>query len=447
MSDPTPWQPVGFRFRLTLALVGVLALVVPQVVLTVNAMIRLYEGGGEVARLGDLGARAEALAATADLLLATTEREPPHPLAAATDRLSHAVKTELASSPIPDGPARIAAGLDRWRQALAVLPAAATVDADAPHPWLVAVSERREEDVAAITAWHRQHDALADPASAATHIAWLDDRLAASPERVLFAALPLEVADHAMVGAWTAARRHRIAAAAAEVRADFSALRTAIHATMSHEADTIKARVDAANRYLVTLVLLTLVYVAALIVILPGRLVGPLRHLRAVMERAAAGHVDIEARALGKDEMGQLGRALNMLLRRVRTFDTLKRDRIVQDRGHIRRLLDLVPTPYAILDPHHRIEHANGPFRELFALPDDCEDRVLTDALGGDDLDAFANLLDDALTRRRAVDRLALTLRGPSGPRDYLLTLEPARNRAGRVAALRVRLDPRPPAA
>ena len=441
MSDTPTWQgPVGFRLRLTLALAGVLALVVPQVVLTVDAMIRLYDGGGEVARLVTLGGRTETLAASVDALLASSRHASTKSLGDTVEHLVHSARTDLDGSPDPTSPDRIATALQSW---LAIVTRAGDTDYDAAldvHPWVAALARERETTLSAITAWHA-NTPDPDARSAGAHVAWLEDRLATQHERVQLGALPYEMADHGMAGAWTASRTYRSIEGAAEVRAAFSALRNSIHGTMSSQAASIKGEVDSANRYLVTLVLLTLVYVAALILILPGRLVGPLRHLRAVMDRAAAGHVDAEARALGRDEMGQLGRALNTLLRRARTFDALKRDRIVQDRGHIRRLLELVPSPFAILDPQHRVEHANRPFRRLFRLPDDFEDRSLLELVEGDDLEAFAELLDDALTRRRAVERQAITLTGADGTRSYLLTLEPARNRAGRVAALRVRLD------
>lgn len=447
MSDAPTWHgPVGFRVRLTLALAGVLALVVPQVVLTVDAMVHLYGGGGEVARLGTLGGRAEELAARADALLAAGRGMTPNALTDAVDRLSHEVRADLTESPIPGSAGTIAAALATWRDVIA--PVAGAPDADPTpdlHPWVSALGHAREANLAAIAAWHA-NNAQPDGRAAGAHIAWLEDRLAGEPERLQLAALPYDLADRAMMGAWTTTRARAIAHAAAAVREGLGALRGSIHERMSAQARSIKGEVDTANRYLVTLVLLTLVYVAALILLLPGRLVGPLRHLRAVMDRAAAGHVDAEARTLGKDEVGQLGRALNALLRRTRSFDALKRDRIVQDRGHIRRLLEMVPSAFAILDPQHRIEHANFAFRKLFRLPDDVEDRSLLDLVEGDDLEPFAELLDDALSRRRAVDGLALTLDSGDGPRVYLLTLDPARNRAGRVAALRVRLDEVPAA-
>ncbi|PKN55961.1 MAG: hypothetical protein CVU23_07790 [Betaproteobacteria bacterium HGW-Betaproteobacteria-17] len=447
MSDAPTWHgPVGFRVRLTLALVGVLALVVPQVVLTVDAMIHLHDGGSEVARLGALGGRAEELAARVDTLLAAARGMAPGALADAVDRASHEIRAGLAESPLPDSADTIADALTAWRDV--VSPIAGTLEADPTpdiHPWVAALGHARERNLAAIAAWHANH-ALPDERAAGTHIAWLEDRLAGEPERLQLAALPYELADRGMAGAFTATRGNVVTRAAAAVRRALGALRSSIHETMSAQAQTIKREVDAANRYLVTLVLLTLVYVAALILLLPGRLVGPLRHLRAVMDRAAAGHVDAEARTLGEDEMGQLGRALNGLLRRTRSFDALKRDRIVQDRGHIRQLLEMVPSAFAILDPRHRIEHANRAFRELFRLPEDFEDRSLLDLVEGADLEPFAELLDDALSRRRAIDHLPLTLDGGDGPRVYLLTLDPARNRAGRVAALRIRLDEAPTA-
>ncbi|TNF26166.1 MAG: HAMP domain-containing protein [Deltaproteobacteria bacterium] len=443
MSDAPTWQgPTGFRVRLTLALVGVLALVVPQVVLTVNAMIHLYDGGGEVARLGVLGGRTEALAARVDTLLTSARGLPPDGLDGDVERLAHDLRVQLTGGIDASLAQDLAAALTAWRDVVVTVPAAPAIDGSIDLPaWLSALVRDREDILDRLTAWHAEHPDP-DARESGTYVAWLEDRIAETAERLQLGALPYEMAGRGIAGAWIAGRSHRAAEAARLVRSGFRTLRRSIHDEMSEQAGGIKGEVDAANRYLVTLVLLTLVYVAALILVLPTRLVGPLRHLRAVMDRAAAGHVDAEARALGKDEVGQLGRALNALLRRVRTFDALKRDRIVQDREHIRRLLELVPGAYAILDPQHRIEHANRAFRKLFHLSEDFEDRSLLDLVAGDDLEEFAEILDDALTRRRGVDRMPLTLTSDAGPQVYHLSLEPARNRAGKISALRVRLDP-----
>ena len=382
MSEASTWQPVGFRLRLTLALAGVLALVVPQVVVTVTAMVRLYDGGTEVARLSALGGRVEALASSAEELFAIPVPAAPGTVHAAADALLHRLAVDLAGNPAPDTARELAAAVTRWRDA-APQRRRSTVTGPAA-PAFAALAQEHREALAAIASWHERSPDATDAAATAAHVRWLEERLARPPGRLVFASLVHTAANSAADAALAALASHRVSQAARDARSHFDALRAALHSALAAEAAALEARVDAANRYLVTLVLLTLIYVAALILLLPGRLVGPLRHLRAVMDRAATGHPQVEARALGADEIGQLGRSLNGLLQRERDFDALKRDRIAQDRGHLRHLLDLVGEPFAILDTHHRVEHANRAFRALLRLPEDDEGRVLTDLLSGD---------------------------------------------------------------
>ena len=198
----------------------------------------------------------------------------------------------------------------------------------------------------------------------------------------------------------------------------------------------IQQSVDEANRYLITLVLLTLVYIFVVVLVLPSRLVRPLVHVSSVMERAATGQLDVRARVAGDDEMGDLGQNLNKMLERLGSFDRLKRDRIYEDAGRIRALGDLIDHPLAILDTHFAFEYANKTMRNLLQLPDGVEGKGLAQTMGGRDSRDLIALLDKALKRRRPLDGIPLTLKTSQGDQSLRLSARPGRNRAGQISYL-----------
>ena len=68
------------------------------------------------------------------------------------------------------------------------------------------------------------------------------------------------------------------------------------------------------------------------------------------MERAATGQLDVWARVVGDDEMGDMGKRFNTMLERLGTFDRLKRDRIYEDgaRIHFSGTGSTIRSPYSI---------------------------------------------------------------------------------------------------
>ena len=213
-------------------------------------------------------------------------------------------------------------------------------------------------------------------------------------------------------------------------------LRARVNSENAMAAEEIKRSVNEANRYLITLVLLTLVYIFIVILVLPSRLVRPLVHFTSVMERAATGQLDVRARVVGDDEMGDMGKRFNIMLERLGTFDRLKRDRIYEDGARIHSLGDRIDHPLAILDTNLAFEYANSSMRKLLALSDDLEGRELYTVVGGDDARDLVALLDKTLKRRRRLDGVVLQLETKHGTKTLAVSTEVGRNRAGQISYL-----------
>jgi PAS domain-containing protein len=226
----------------------------------------------------------------------------------------------------------------------------------------------------------------------------------------------------------------------AQARATLLALADGLRARITEEGKldggSIQASVDAANRILITLVLLTLVYIFVIVLVLPSRLVRPLVHVSSVLEHAATGQLDVRARVVGDDEMGELGGNLNLMLERLGSFDRLKRDRIYEDAGRIKALAELIPTPMAILDTDFSFEYVNAAMQALLGLEDAFLGRRLTDVMGGRDAADLVAILDKSLERRRGLDGLEIHLKVPSGEAAFTLRTQLGRNRLGQVSYL-----------
>jgi HAMP domain-containing protein len=121
-----------------------------------------------------------------------------------------------------------------------------------------------------------------------------------------------------------------------------------------------------ADRNLVTLVLVAFVIVTILILVLPGRLIAPVRRLTRAVKAAASGRTGAPIEAPSDDEIGELAAVLTETLDTLRRFDSLKRDKIIEDGGKIDALLKHSGGPAAILTPQFCVEAANKEFATLF---------------------------------------------------------------------------------
>lgn len=433
-------RQAGIRTKVTLAFAGVLVLVLPIVTLTVLYAVEFFDAGGRVEHLSDAGDSVAEVRREAHALFAAASPWSEAELAfeerqrwALVDRIKGVAEhypglarhLEAVSGAID-----LAVGQHRDRvEALLATP-------PPPHAWVQALDIFE----AAIEADYVAYHARPGPPTTfevAARAQQLEEQLR-------------KLTDHLRNQAWLAevlataderAQRVRLQTLRAqEVTAVGDALLALDQRLVSDQraaGQRIRDSVDRADRFLITLVLLTLVYVAVTIVVLPRRLVQPLRHITSVMRRAGEGRLGVRPRLGGDDEVGRVAAALDAMLGQLERFDDLKRDRIYRDRQLVRRLLELVPCPVCVVDPQLRLEHANDACKTQLSLPEPYEDTSLMARLGGPDAADLQRTLDDALRRGRRVRGLELELDTPSGESSRIrLSAYPSQCRDGTTSHL-----------
>jgi nitrogen fixation/metabolism regulation signal transduction histidine kinase len=454
LGDITDFMSVrhaSIRIKVMLALLGVLALILPQIVLTVTYMVQIFESGEHVERLSEAVGSLERLELRARTVVDTEfpENEPAVQVFRGkvnelsilwTETSGHFQEKAAKDLRIKESAEMLVAlrveltryeravldGLDQIEQ----LPKANLVSELLPVEIIKAVDEN--------TRWFLERD-NASSARLEVRIDQLEEKRVDTLNTLRVATIS-DVMSHTRNEKIIKATHHQVRRAAHRMVTGLSLIQGKLSSAARVAGERIHMKVDEANRLLITLVLLTLVYIAVVILVLPSRLIRPLKHFGSVMERAGSGQLDVRARVVGNDEMAALGQSLNSMLDHINTFDDLKRDRIYEDQGRIRAMGDMVTRPMAILDTRLRIEFANKPFRDLLKLKDGYEDIHLSQTLSGDDATRFVSALDSVLRRRRPMVDVPVVLETEHGQRSYKVSVTTGRNRAGKIAYLLVSL-------
>jgi len=197
--------------------------------------------------------------------------------------------------------------------------------------------------------------------------------------------------------------------------------------------DTVVEKIfGKASRNLVSLTILAFIFVAALIVMLPARLVRPLRHITEVIRQAAEGKYGVTVQIDTQDEVGQLAQAFQKTMVRVRDFDERKKDRIVEDGAKIDALIRHMPMAAAILNRGYVIEVANDNFNHLFELTDQDVDQPWPDGFA-EGSERIRQVLDSVVNHREALVKQVVTVHGGQGPLSLEMSVDYCRDRAGKV--------------
>ncbi|MFT7626292.1 MAG: nitrogen fixation/metabolism regulation signal transduction histidine kinase [Myxococcota bacterium] len=222
-----------------------------------------------------------------------------------------------------------------------------------------------------------------------------------SPSRAALEAQLRE--DTAEGGATVGGLERRFRSASEDLGARFNGALEMAYEQLRNGEERVQLTVRHADRNLIALTMVTLVFVITLVVLLPARIVGPLTRLTSAV-RIAGPATALPAIEAADEETGALADAFRETMQQVRELDALKRERIIQDTAQIRLLLERVGAA-AILDDRFAVEHSSRAFDRMLELDANDADQPLPVLMaeGGEAL--RKTLLRVLQTREPVIDR------------------------------------------
>jgi PAS domain-containing protein len=124
-----------------------------------------------------------------------------------------------------------------------------------------------------------------------------------------------------------------------------------------------------AQRNILTLLLLSFLILGILIYYLPKRIFEPLKGILRALKAVGRGDVDFPMPSLeSKDEIGEISRSFCEATRKIRYFNELITDKIVEVKRNQQRILEEIEEGVIIATPDYKITYMNQATRELFKL-------------------------------------------------------------------------------
>lgn len=124
-----------------------------------------------------------------------------------------------------------------------------------------------------------------------------------------------------------------------------------------------------AQRNILTLLLFSLLILGILIYYLPRRVFEPLKGILRALKAVGRGDVDFPMPNIeSKDEIGELSRSFYEATRKIRYFNELITDKIVEVKRNQQRILEEIEEGVIIATPDYKITFMNQAVREMFKL-------------------------------------------------------------------------------
>jgi HAMP domain-containing protein len=200
--------------------------------------------------------------------------------------------------------------------------------------------------------------------------------------------------------------------------------------SIRNESNYIEQVLGHANRNLVTLLLLTVVYLLVLLIILPRQILEPIKRLARLIRRVEPQQLIAYAQSGAGDELSELAGNLHETLERRRRFDANKSEQIVNDQAKLSKLMGVIDHPVAIITRDYLIELANPALGEFLGMKE-LSDEVRFPQLFSQGGTALRKLIDSALNQRQDVDSLPIQLSGAMGDCRAHVTIKAIRARGG----------------
>ncbi|OQX51738.1 MAG: hypothetical protein B5M53_10435 [Candidatus Cloacimonas sp. 4484_209] len=125
------------------------------------------------------------------------------------------------------------------------------------------------------------------------------------------------------------------------------------------------------ERNILVVLILTFVFVIYLIIVLPERIVVPIKRLSSFVKRIEKGELNVAIKGFPKDEIGELVRNITRMLIQIRKIDSLKTQKIHESERKFRFLTKTIQEGVVILNDELRILMINEPALRLIGKKPD----------------------------------------------------------------------------
>lgn len=181
------------------------------------------------------------------------------------------------------------------------------------------------------------------------------------------------------------------------------------------------------ERNILVVLILTFVFVVYLIVVLPERIVMPIKRLSTFVRRIEKGDLKVAIKGFPRDEIGELVYHLSRMLIQVRKVDGLKTQKIHESERKFKFLINTIKEGIIVLNDELRLLSANKPaLRIIGADSDVIEERSIE---GIESLKTIKIRLDKLFTDREKVEDFNFT--GKDG-NIYRVKVWPIRDAGGK---------------
>lgn len=175
-----------------------------------------------------------------------------------------------------------------------------------------------------------------------------------------------------------------------------------------------------------TVLILTIGFIVYLIIVLPERIVIPIRRISNIVKCIEKGDLNVSVKGFPSDEMGELVDNIAKMINKVRRIDGLKTQKIHESERKVRFLINAVSEGVIVLSDERRVLTVNGPALSLLGLkPDDIEGKSIEAVTP---LSSLQSPLERLFDRGEKLDELRLT--GADG-REYRVSVWAIRDAAG----------------
>lgn len=202
---------------------------------------------------------------------------------------------------------------------------------------------------------------------------------------------------------------------------------------LDHAKRKIKEFTETASRYsskgarnIWTVLILTVGFIIYLIIVLPERIVIPIRRISNIVKRVEKGDLNISVKGFPRDEMGDLVDNIMRMLNRVRRIDGLKTQKIHESERKVKFLLGNMQEGVVVISDEKRVISINKPaLTMLGAKPDEVEGKSLE---ANEQLSVLREPMEKLFSQSEKIEKLHFAGRDA---RDYEAKVWAIRDAAG----------------